>query len=107
MRLKEADQLNEYERRNHLLDTKEYLKEAERLLHGYCRECLIWDIETLLSELDEEIATKPLKKTSDITRRGPKSKWKDVETTTIRIPKVIKERVLTEARRIFEEEYAI
>ena len=56
MRLKEADQLNEYERRNHLLDTKEYLKEAERLLHGYCRECLIWDIETLLSELDEEIA---------------------------------------------------
>lgn len=49
--------MNEHERKNHLLDTKEYLKEAERLLQGYCRECLIWDIETLLSELDEEIAS--------------------------------------------------
>ena len=64
-------------------------------------------VDEFYNELDEEVATKPLKKTSDITRRGPKSKWKDVETTTIRIPKVIKERVLAEARRIFEEEYAI
>ena len=49
--------MNEQERRNHLLDTKDYLKEAERLLQGYCRECLIWDLETLMSELDEEIAS--------------------------------------------------
>ena len=49
--------MNEQERRNHLLDTKDYLKDAERLLQGYCRECLIWDLETLMSELDEEIAS--------------------------------------------------
>ncbi len=50
--------------------------------------------------------TKSFKKTPEVTRRGPKSKWKDVETTTIRIPKVIKERILAEARRILNEEYA-
>ena len=49
--------MSEQERRNHLLDTKDYLKEAERLLQGHCRECLLWDLETLISELDEEIAS--------------------------------------------------
>ena len=49
--------MSEQERRNHLLDSKDYLKEAERLLLGHCRECLLWDLETLMSELDEEIAS--------------------------------------------------
>ena len=64
-------------------------------------------------ELEEEVIPDPAvesdpKKTpSGAVRRGPKSKWNDVETTTIRIPRSIKDRVIAEARRIFEEECVV
>lgn len=53
--------------------------------------------ETLLCSSSAAVSTR--------TRRGPKSNWHDAETTTIRIPKVIKDRIIAEAKRIFEEEY--